>query len=99
MKLARCELDNQQFWAVVNVEKAIVKKITGVFALWGPSLTQSINEGVSADGEAKYWLEPKIELAENNYYSEQQLNEVRLLIEHHRDELIDAWLQRFYSGS
>ncbi|PCI07132.1 MAG: hypothetical protein COB77_05385 [Gammaproteobacteria bacterium] len=54
---------------------------------------------VSADGEAKYWLEPKIELAENNYYSEQQLNEVRLLIEHHRDELIDAWLQRFYSGS
>ncbi|PHR83401.1 MAG: hydrolase [Colwellia sp.] len=52
MKLARCELDNQKFWAVINVEKAIVKKITGVFALWGPSLTQSINEGVSADGEA-----------------------------------------------
>ncbi len=49
MKLARCELDSQQFWAVVDVKTATVKKVSGFFAQWGPSLTQSINEGASLE--------------------------------------------------
>ncbi|MBL4710955.1 MAG: DUF4160 domain-containing protein [Gammaproteobacteria bacterium] len=54
---------------------------------------------VSADGEAKYWLEPTIKLANNFHYSEQQLSEIKMLIESHQDEIIDAWLERFFDES
>lgn len=45
---------------------------------------------VSSEGEAKFWLKPKIELAKNYRYSIYQLREVELLVEVHRDELIAA---------
>lgn len=50
---------------------------------------------VSGDGEARFWLEPDIELANNYHYSRNQLKEIESLIEVHRDELISAWQQRF----
>ncbi len=50
---------------------------------------------VSSDGEAKFWLEPKIELAKNYRYSIHQLKEIELLVEVHYDELIAAWKQHF----
>ena len=31
---------------------------------------------ISAEGEAKYWLEPEIELARNYRYSNRQLREI-----------------------
>jgi hypothetical protein len=52
---------------------------------------------VSADGEAKFWLEPEIELAKNHHYSRKQLKQIELLIEVHYNELISAW-QRHFSG-
>ena len=50
---------------------------------------------VSGDGEAKFWLEPKIVLARNYHYSRRQLKEIELLAEVHNDELIGAWKQYF----
>ncbi len=52
---------------------------------------------VSSDGEAKFWLEPEIELAKNYRYSIHQLKEIELLVEVHYDELIAAWKQYFGS--
>ena len=52
---------------------------------------------VSEDGEAKFWLEPEIELAKNYHYSRRQLKEIESLIEAHYDELIGAWQQHFGS--
>ncbi|MEJ2419414.1 MAG: DUF4160 domain-containing protein [Exilibacterium sp.] len=52
---------------------------------------------VSADGEAKFWLTPDIELAKNYHYSRKQLKEVEALIEEHYDELVCAWQQHFGS--
>ena len=52
---------------------------------------------VSGDGEAKFWLEPEIELAKNYHYSLKQLKDIELLIEGHYDELISAWQQHFGS--
>ena len=43
------------------------------------------------DGEAKFWLDPAIELATNFRLSQRQLNEVRRIIEVHYDELKQAW--------
>ena len=51
---------------------------------------------VSGDGEAKFWLEPEIVLARNYHYSRRQLNEIKSLVEVHRDELISTW-QKYFS--
>ncbi len=50
---------------------------------------------VSGDGEAKFWLEPDLELAKNYRYSGKQLNVVEQLIEAHKDELTSAWQEYF----
>ena len=50
---------------------------------------------ISGDGEAKFWLEPEIELARNYRYSNRQLNDIESLIEAHKDELISAWRGHF----
>ena len=50
---------------------------------------------VCADGEAKYWLEPDIELAKNYRLSRAQLKEIEQLIEDHGDEIKRAWKKHF----
>ena len=49
----------------------------------------------SSDGEAKFWLEPEIELTKNYRYSRKQLKQIESLIEVHYDELTSAWRQHF----
>ncbi len=50
---------------------------------------------VSAEGEAKLWLEPQVEVAKVYRYNQQQLRAIKSLVEEHRDELIAAWRQHF----
>lgn len=50
---------------------------------------------ISGDGEAKFWLEPEIELATAYGLTSKKLRTVRKLIEEHYDELIDAWDRHF----
>ena len=50
---------------------------------------------ISSDGEAKFWLDPEIELTKNYRYSRKQLKQIESLIEVHYDELISAWRQHF----
>ena len=50
---------------------------------------------VSGQGEAKFWLEPRIVLAKNYHYSRKQLREISQSIEAHYDEIITAWKQHF----
>jgi len=49
----------------------------------------------SSDGEAKYWLEPKIELARNYGLSDRQLAKIQSIVEEHENELITAWNSHF----
>lgn len=49
------------------------------------------------DGEAKYWLEPSIELAKNYKLIKIQLSQIENLIEEHLDELQNAWRRHFTS--
>lgn len=46
-------------------------------------------------GEAKYWLEPGIDLARNYGLSNKDLNVVRELIEEHHHEIRRAWREHF----
>lgn len=52
---------------------------------------------ISAEGEAKFWLEPDITLARSYHYSQVQLNEIELLVREHSDELVSAWKRYFTS--
>ena len=45
----------------------------------------------SSVGEAKYWLEPDIELAKNYNLSQAQLKEIENIIEVHHEEFKSAW--------
>ena len=49
----------------------------------------------SPDGEAKFWLEPNVELARNYRLSDVQLRQVQTIVEAHRDELVTAWNKYF----
>jgi hypothetical protein len=50
---------------------------------------------ISGDGEAKFWLEPEIELAKNHHYSRKQPKQIESLIEDRYNELIRAWHRHF----
>lgn len=49
----------------------------------------------SATGEAKFWLEPEIELARHYDYSQQELRQIQLIVEAYRDEFTAAWRKHF----
>ena len=48
-----------------------------------------------ADGEAKFWLEPKIVLAKNYRLSNAQVAEIRKIVEERTDEITQAWHTHF----
>ena len=50
-----------------------------------------------SDGMAKFWLEPEIELAMSCDIAKHELNEVRKIIEDHKDELKNAWREHLSS--
>lgn len=52
---------------------------------------------ISGDGEAKFWIEPEIELSKNSGFKRKQLQEIETLIERHKDELVRAWRTHFGS--
>ena len=49
------------------------------------------------DGEAKFWLEPQIELAGNYGLSRQQLQAIENIIEERQNEIRNAWQKYFQS--
>lgn len=50
---------------------------------------------ISAQGEAKFWLEPAIELAQNYGLRTGELRLVKDLIEERKDEIESAWRKHF----
>jgi Domain of unknown function (DUF4160) len=51
----------------------------------------------SADGEAKFWLEPDVELAQSYNLGSRDLQRIRELVLEHKDEIQDAWKRHFGS--
>ena len=50
-----------------------------------------------SNGEAKFWIEPKIELAQNYGLTIRQLNTAHRLIMEHENEIRAAWKVHFRS--
>jgi len=51
----------------------------------------------AAEGEAKFWLEPAIELAHNYGLNERQLRSIKALIEAHANDIRSSWAKHFGS--
>lgn len=49
----------------------------------------------SPDGEAKFWLEPDVSLAENWELSRKEIKQLQKLIEERKDEIIRDWRIHF----
>ena len=50
---------------------------------------------VSPEGEAKFWLEPIVALAENFRLNARELKELQGVIERRQDEILSAWNNHF----
>ncbi len=50
-----------------------------------------------ADGEAKFWLEPAVTLAQNYGLSDRQLRDAQALVGAHIDECRNSWKAHFGS--
>ena len=48
-----------------------------------------------ADGEAKFWLTPEIDLAENYGLTKKQISELLKVIEDKQNDIKDAWQKHF----
>jgi hypothetical protein len=48
-----------------------------------------------ASGEAKFWLDPHLELAQNYGLSSRRINKVRAIIQEHYNEIQKAWEEHF----
>jgi hypothetical protein len=49
----------------------------------------------SPDGEAKFWLEPIIALAGHSGLSARELKRMQVIVEEHRDEIVQSWQAHF----
>jgi hypothetical protein len=49
----------------------------------------------SSGGEAKFWLEPQIELAQNYGLNTRQVNTLLRLVKEHEHEIREAWQTHF----
>ena len=48
-----------------------------------------------ADGEAKFWIQPVVELGAPKGLNEQAIREVREIVQKRKQEIVDAWNRRF----
>lgn len=49
----------------------------------------------SPDGEAKFWITPKVEMVKSIGFSEKQVAELKKVIEEHKNEIEIAWNKHF----
>ncbi len=51
----------------------------------------------SSEGEAKFWFEPQLELAENHGLPEREITVLARILERRSDEVRTAWRSHFLS--
>ena len=47
------------------------------------------------DGEAKFWLEPTVDVARNHGLSQTQVAELMKMVEEKKHDILDAWHKHF----
>ncbi len=47
------------------------------------------------NGEAKFWLDPKIEVAQHTGLSRREISEAQAIVQEHEDDIRGAWRKHF----
>ena len=55
--------------------------------------------GVCEDGEAKFWLDPDVEIVKNHRLTEKQVSQLQAVVRERKNEISDAWRRHFHGGS
>ena len=50
---------------------------------------------IGPDGEAKFWLEPTVDIARNYRLSQTQVTELNKIVEEKKNDILDAWRKHF----
>ena len=50
---------------------------------------------MSGDGEAKFWIEPEVELAVNHGYNRSEIKQLQKIVEEREDEIRSSWNKHF----
>jgi hypothetical protein len=77
------------------VSPALFKEGRFRFFVFSRDELRSRVHAISADGEAKYWLEPEVELARNYGLSQRDLGRIEQIIRSRSKEILDAWHRHF----
>jgi hypothetical protein len=48
-----------------------------------------------SNGEAKFWMQPQIELAHNYGFDQREIKELTEVIKNHKNEISEAWYKHF----
>ena len=48
-----------------------------------------------SEGEAKFWVLPRVEIAKNYGLTKKHLEETRRVVEEHKNEIKEAWKKHF----
>ncbi|HEW79270.1 MAG TPA: DUF4160 domain-containing protein [Phycisphaerales bacterium] len=51
----------------------------------------------SPEGEAKFWITPQVRLAKNFGFSQNQITELKKVVEEHKNDIKNAWSKHFRS--
>lgn len=49
----------------------------------------------SADGEAKFWLEPRVSLARSHGLSSRDIERIQQVVEERKDDIVEHWRTHF----
>ena len=85
-----------------STTKTVVLKVYQWFFVRGQKRPEMVSSGwqvfESKDApKAKFWLEPRIELAQNHGLNARQINTALKIVEDHADEIRKAWKAHFGS--
>jgi len=87
--------DNQTTFLEVSMAPTIYREKGYRFFFFSREETRMHVHVACADGEAKFWLEPQLELARNYRLTRTSLREVEAIIEEHENEFKAAWRKHF----
>lgn len=66
------------------------------FFFWSRENNEPAHVHVKRDrSEAKFWLAPVVELAQNWGFARHELNEIRRLVEENQEKILESWHDHF----
>lgn len=80
-----------------NMSPTVLRKKGYRFFFFSREETRKHVHIYSENGEAKFWLEPEIELAKNHRFTRLELKQIENIIEEYYECFTDAWRKHFKS--